>query len=759
MKKGLFIFLIFLLTAKIIFGLGDTFNVAVQLGMDSDGDGIQDVFDPDDDNDGILDGDDCLTGNSSFVNSNTLTVNVTVNNETNLAQEFNETISVKIMDISSLEVDFQHNCSIGRLNLANITVNKQTGVSEGFILVKGINLLDNGTTKIVYVDDLNETNTLCIKDQEIDSISDISSNCDGDGEVSITCNGTSGSYVCSDLGSRYKITGLQNSGVKEYTYVASPGGPSGGGGGGRVVPEEEIPEDKPDFEVDPNFIKVKIKPGESRSEVIEIRNIGEIVLDMDLDVGLISKYLSLSEESFLLEPGDSKKINLDISVGDEEVPDAYIGRIIVHGGGITKIVNVIIEIKEKSPLFDIQTQVVKTAIRPMADVRAKIHISKTGDVGPIDLLLYYAIKDIRGKVLVSEQETITIDKETTITKSLSMPEDYSCTDYVFYAKATYNDKSASSADVFSIICKEGLLAGMAEFGYGKSGSLMFFLVVFVVGMLIVVLSNAKKYNELKGFVNAKYYGEIGEKEAAADSFFRKQIRDFEILMSRLENKIKNHKFLEAKGLYNKLSRLYVDLNEKSVSKEKKIGMYAALTKGFGKFMEERKRQPEITKTDMGFKKENQNFEDQMKKLEENLKNHEFQTAKKNYNKLSEIYVDLNDKSISKDKKIKMYHALSKEFGKFMEERKKELQKYEKKVQNISKGDAEHKVEKKFKDIVDKLEENLKNRELLKAKHTYSKLNKVYCDLNEQPIADERKVRMYAILMREHDKLMKERKKT
>ena len=78
MKKSVLILFLFLLVIKVIYGAEEGFGVIVSVGLDSDGDGIADTIDTDDDNDGILDVSDPLTGNSSFVNSDTITVNVTV---------------------------------------------------------------------------------------------------------------------------------------------------------------------------------------------------------------------------------------------------------------------------------------------------------------------------------------------------------------------------------------------------------------------------------------------------------------------------------------------------------------------------------------------------------------------------------------------------------------------------------------------------------------------------------------------------------
>ena len=134
----------------------------------------------------------------------------------------NNTIQFKKGNNTLLEFDY--NLSSDSLNLAGLTIKKQTNTSTvGSILIKGLNLANQNKTKTVYLDDLSETfNRVCILDEEIASISEISENCNQENETLIPCNGTDQSgYTCTDLGDVYKITGLKHSGVKEGTCTES----------------------------------------------------------------------------------------------------------------------------------------------------------------------------------------------------------------------------------------------------------------------------------------------------------------------------------------------------------------------------------------------------------------------------------------------------------------------------------------------------------------------------------------------------------
>ena len=106
-----------------------------------------------------------------------------------------------------------------------------------------------GYRKTLYLDRLNSTNGICIKDEDINSVDEISDNCNSENEFKIECDGTlQGAYRCTYNSSagKYKIEGLKHSGIQQIEYeapekpAASPtatsasasGSSSGGGGGG-----------------------------------------------------------------------------------------------------------------------------------------------------------------------------------------------------------------------------------------------------------------------------------------------------------------------------------------------------------------------------------------------------------------------------------------------------------------------------------------------------------------------------------------------
>ncbi|OGJ20889.1 hypothetical protein A3K73_09305 [Candidatus Pacearchaeota archaeon RBG_13_36_9] len=142
------------------------------------------------------------------------------------------------------------------LQMLNITLNSNES-DKSYMIVQGIDLTSQNNTKTAYLARVLNGTGICIKDQEITLISEVSETCTGENETWISCPGTSSSYACKliENGTRYKISGLSHSGIKEQlTYCgdavcnggetcstcskdcgvcpAPKGGDGGGGGGG-----------------------------------------------------------------------------------------------------------------------------------------------------------------------------------------------------------------------------------------------------------------------------------------------------------------------------------------------------------------------------------------------------------------------------------------------------------------------------------------------------------------------------------------------
>jgi len=217
---------------------------------------------------------------------------------------------------------------------------------------------------------------------------------------------------------------------------------NGRGGPGKVIISN--------FKLDKTFFSVEMKKGEHYQEQIIITNTGTKNLTINIS-STLEKYIFPAEESFILKVGEIKNIKFDIYVSEKEKADVYIGKINFNSKNIKKSVNVVLDIKEKAPLFDIKTIVSKKYILPGGKVTAKIIILNLGDLKNIDVELEYHITDFDNKIYSSKKESLAINDSFKGEVFLETPKDIKVGKYLFYSKVNYGEISAASYDTFSII--------------------------------------------------------------------------------------------------------------------------------------------------------------------------------------------------------------------------------------------------------------------------------------------------------------------
>ncbi len=163
-----------------------------------------------------------LLGNISDVSTNIDNLTMFVDNSTHFNRSLYEVHNIEFKKNNETVVAFEFDFSSDVLDLNNITIEKQSNVSaNGSLLIRGINL-PPGKTKTVYVDNIANVNSVCVKDMEIVNITEISSSCNGLNEILVTCDNNSYSgYACNNLGTKYEIVNLTHSGIIEYARSCS----------------------------------------------------------------------------------------------------------------------------------------------------------------------------------------------------------------------------------------------------------------------------------------------------------------------------------------------------------------------------------------------------------------------------------------------------------------------------------------------------------------------------------------------------------
>jgi len=121
-------------------------------------------------------------------------------------------VSEKISDDVLVSFDKNENAEVD-LSAIEILRNDESAL-VGFVIVKNVKL-DEDETKSVYLDIVSGSGEVCLKDEDVGSVDEISDDCSGKGEILISCPGVVGGYSCRYSNDQYEVSGLSHSGVRE----------------------------------------------------------------------------------------------------------------------------------------------------------------------------------------------------------------------------------------------------------------------------------------------------------------------------------------------------------------------------------------------------------------------------------------------------------------------------------------------------------------------------------------------------------------
>jgi len=245
------------------------------------------------------DGTPDVIGNDSNVTTNLVNLSIEINGSSDFNSVTENVTDVIFKENGTIIVEFDYNFSTP-LNFSNITVKKQNTTDKGSIIITGVDL--GGRTKTVFVDHLSSTYTLCIKDNDVASISEVTSSCGAADEIYIGCPGTVGSYSCVMDGSRYRVSGLLHSAITELYVPPSSsggGGSGGGGGGGSATRVQDILPTSDGVEV--SFVK------KANARLIY----GEMYSFTMLNIGLLDTVFSIDDIYYTIS-NMQKVVNIDL---------------------------------------------------------------------------------------------------------------------------------------------------------------------------------------------------------------------------------------------------------------------------------------------------------------------------------------------------------------------------------------------------------------------------------------------------------------
>jgi hypothetical protein len=257
------------------------------------------------------------------------------------------------------------------------------------------------------------------------------------------------------------------------------GGAAGsGGGGGIIVPQEE--ETIINFDISPGSIKSHIALGTAKTETIKIKNTGNSEIGIGLDVITVNEFLFLSDSSFSLNPGEEKEFEANI-IGKRL--GSYLGTVTAKAKGISKSIDVIIEVESEQVLFDAKMYIPPAykTVKPGSDLKAQITLLNVGPPRKVDVTTTYIIKDKRGNVIDESSETFAVETQTSFVKTFRIPKEMAPGDYLLVVELRYGKSFAVSSDIFRVLGEQSIIESVSE-----TYLLMPLLIITITGIIILM---------------------------------------------------------------------------------------------------------------------------------------------------------------------------------------------------------------------------------------------------------------------------------
>ncbi|MEM4271484.1 MAG: hypothetical protein QXD13_00090, partial [Candidatus Pacearchaeota archaeon] len=327
------------------------------------------------------------------------------------------------------------------------------------------------------------------------------------------------------------VSGFSAYAIKQESAPTPTPTPSGGGAG-RVVLNYSLSEE---------LIEIKMLEGEFAVKEFEAINTGTGSLSVEFSLeGFEGLQASLDNNIVSISRGESKQVKISVNSAGA-VPGVYTGRIIASARGVgMKIINVIVEVKEKGALFDASLSIIKKdSVIAGANLSYELtlrNIAQKEVNVEIEFFVADLNKNILSRVSGDSFKMLANQPVWIVLGTFEIPESLAAGDYMLLAKIKYNGAQAETYDLFKVSARE------------KCGIVCWLIaVILLIELLIlVVVFYRKKWRKAISKIMEKEQ-EVKEKIREGISAIKEGVialnkgivNDLESIVFDLENVLKN----------------------------------------------------------------------------------------------------------------------------------------------------------------------------------------------------------------------------
>jgi len=352
--------------------------------------------------------------------------------------------------------------------------------------------------------------------------------------------------------------------------------------------------EKEGISIKPFSLQLNILVGGQVSSEILITNNEKTRQDFSVSLENLEEF-GVIEEEFALESGESKILTISLKDSLQKV-GIYPGKLVVKTDYLTKILPIIIGVKDKNRIFTINQNgaIGYSNVYPGGELGIDIEIFDMNGANLREIKIEYLIKNLDGELILSEQKDMTIYGSTSFTKVLVIPDSLAFGNYVFITLIDYKGIKSPAGYLFGVREKqnENLFNGkffilvILVFLFGIFG--MFFYFIKTRDDLMIKLKKQQSA-ELKRNLEFIKYSKAKLKKVKSVPKRKKKLRELEVAKEKVIKKIKLKqkrqrrvlKRLKKKGRKNEMTeklKLWenqgykMDDTEKEIKKISKIDM-------------------------------------------------------------------------------------------------------------------------------------------------------------------------------------------
>lgn len=254
------------------------------------------------------------------------------------------------------------------------------------------------------------------------------------------------------------------------------GGSSGGGGGGAMMPVS--PKKELNFSVKKDQIVAELVLDSVTTRLIEVKNTGQKKIEGKIEIAGVENFVLLSGYDFVLDVGETKKIELNIAAKELGL---FTGKIILAVEKIKEEIPIIIKVETEKVLFDTKIEIPeeKSEIAAGEELETQVTLISMGLPKKVDVFITYEIKDMNGNTVLEETETVAVEKQLTFTKSFKLSQNLQPGDYVLGMEVWYEGALAIGGELFTVVEKEIT----SQFRLAKTS-----ILIILISLIIITVS-------------------------------------------------------------------------------------------------------------------------------------------------------------------------------------------------------------------------------------------------------------------------------